>query len=112
MFKYYKIMCQLNIVICSSIMKSCLKQRMAVFLYLKKMELSFNFGCTIHFILLSLLELPDMCSCDATQHLSLYVCLFVCLFVCFSVPNFSCIVEEVIEVDELNKGNISAPAGK
>ena len=43
-------------------------------------------------------------SCKATQHLTLYVC--------FSVPNFSYIVEEVIEVDELDEGNIYAAAGK
>ena len=55
-------------------------------------------------------------SCEATQHLTLYVCLFVCLFVCLSVPrfvpNYFCIIEEDIEVDELDEGNISAAAGK
>ena len=47
-------------------------------------------------------------SCEATQHLTLYVCLPVPNF----VPNFSYIVEEVIEVHELEKDNISASAGK
>ena len=32
------------------------------------------------------------------------VCLYVCLFVC---PKLSYIIEEVIEVDELDEGNIS-----
>ena len=44
------------------------------------------------------------------------VCLSVCLFVCLSdpnfVPNFSYIIKEVIEVDELDKDSISAAAGK
>ena len=40
------------------------------------------------------------------------VCLSVCLSVPNLVPNFSHIVKEVIEVDELDEGNISAAAGK
>ena len=43
-------------------------------------------------------------SCEATQHLTLYVCL--------PVPNFSYIVEEVIEVDEVDEGNLYTVAGK
>ena len=44
----------------------------------------------------------------------LSVCLFVCLFVCpkFCPKSFFYIIEEVLEVDELDEGNISAAAGK
>ena len=40
------------------------------------------------------------------------VCLFACLSIPNFVPNFFCIIKEVIEVDELDEGNISAAAGK
>ena len=40
------------------------------------------------------------------------VCLSVGLSVKDFVPNFSYIVEEVIVVEELNEGSISAAAGK
>ena len=41
------------------------------------------------------------------------VCLFVCLSVCLSkfYPQFFYIIEEVIEVDELDEGNIYAAEG-
>ena len=40
------------------------------------------------------------------------VCVSVCLSVPNFVPNFFYIIEEVIEVDELDEGNISAAAEK
>ena len=72
---------------------------------------------------------------SVAKQLNLWPCMSVCLFVCLSglsvclsvclsvrpsvrlsvlnfVPNFSYNVEEVIEVDELDKGNIFAAAGK
>ena len=49
-----------------------------------------------------------MISGGATQHLTLYVCLFVHNFVLILFY----IAEEVIEVDELNEGNLLAAAGK
>ena len=45
-------------------------------------------------------------SCGA--QLNIWPCMSVCLF----VPIFFYIIEEVIEVDELDDGNISAAAGK
>ena len=45
--------------------------------------------------------------------LNIWPCMSVCLSVCPKFcPNFFYIIEEAVEVDELNKGNISAAAGK